>query len=75
MAITKIVSKTLRCGTTGQWTTINTLVTVPSPAEAQLAKIRAAREAQLDAEAEIEAGAMKRHRQVRPDVQKLGWQR
>lgn len=73
MNVTKIVKKTLRCGTTGEWYTVNTLVTVKSQDQEAIERARAANEARFDAEAAAEANATRRHRAIRPDVQKIGW--
>ncbi len=69
----KIVKKTLRCGATGEFYTVSTLVTVINKDEEQIAKRRAAAEALADRQAEVEALAIRRHRAVRPEVQKIGW--
>lgn len=69
----KIVKKTLRCGTTGEWYTVSQLVTVKNADSEQIEKRRAAAEALADRQAEAEAGAIRRHRAIRPDKQKIGW--
>lgn len=69
----KIVKKTLRCGTTGEWYTVNTLVTVKSADQEAIEAKRRENEERADREAE--AGATRRHRMLRPDVQKIGWRR
>lgn len=70
--MTKLTTKTLRCGTTGEWYTQT--VRVELPADPKVAARRAAMEAQFDREAAAEAGAIRQHRFLRPDVQKIGWQ-
>ncbi len=71
----KIVKKTLRCGTTGEFYTVSTLVTVKNQDQEAIDAARRANEARQDAEAESEAMAIRNHRRVRPDVQKIGWMR
>lgn len=69
----KIVKKTLRCGTTGEWYTVNTLVTVVDQQQQAIEAKRRAAEERACREAEAEALATRRHRQLRLDVQKVGW--
>jgi hypothetical protein len=69
----KIVTRTLRCGTTGEFYTVSTLVTVINKDQEQIEKRRAAAEAKADQEAEAEAMALRRHRAMRPGTQKIGW--
>lgn len=65
--------KTLRRGTTNEQYTVGRLVVAKSRDQETIEAIRRANEDRLDAEAETEALAMRRHRQVRPSVQKIGW--
>lgn len=69
----KIVKKTLRCGTTGEWYTISQLVTVKNADQEAIEAKRRAAEERADREAEAEAMAIRGHRRMRPDVQKIGW--
>ncbi len=71
--LTKIVKQTLRCGTTGEFYTVNKLVTVKSKDQEMIEARRRAAEARTDREAFNEAMAIRQHRAVRPDVQKIGW--
>lgn len=73
--MTKIVKKTLRCGTTGEFYTVNQLVEIKSQDEEAIQRRREATDAQIDREIDREVAALNHHRRIRPDVQKIGWKR